>query len=307
MFKIPAPVPSRLKADLTLLLVAVLWGSAFAAQRVAAQLGSVYFFNGARFLLAALILLPVGRRSKVLPGQWKWMCAAGVVLFVASALQQAGLLTTSAANAGFLTSLYVVLVPFVLFIGWGQKPHGMAVVAVVMAGVGAFLLSTGGRFEVRAGDALELAGAAFWALHVVLLGKFASAYDAISFSMGQLLVGSALNWLVGAFVEPLPWPTPTVLIGAILYTAVISLALGYTLQIWGQRHTPPTDAAIILSLESVFAATAGALVLAEKLLPVQIGGCALIILAAILAQARSWSRIQSSIPAGDASSTGGDT
>jgi drug/metabolite transporter (DMT)-like permease len=307
MSKIPGLAPLRLKADLTLLLVAVLWGSAFAAQRVAAQLGSVYFFNGARFLVAALILAPLGRRSRVLPGQWKWMCAAGAVLFVSSAVQQAGLLTTSAANAGFLTSLYVVLVPFVLFIGWRQKPHVMAVLAVVMAGAGAFLLSTGGRFEIRSGDALELGGAAFWALHVVLLGKFASPYDAISFSMGQLLVGSGLNWLVGAFVEPLPWPAPIALIGAILYTAVISLALGYTLQIWGQRHTPPTDAAIILSLESVFAAIAGALVLAEKLLPVQMGGCALIILAAVVAQARGWSKMKGSIPARDASLTGGDT
>lgn len=306
MSKIPAPARLRLEADLTLLLVAVLWGSAFAAQRVAAQLGSVYFFNGARFLLAALILLAVGRRSRVLPGQWACMCAAGAVLFVASAVQQEGLLTTSASNAGFLTSLYVVLVPFVLYIGWRQKPPVMAVLAVVMAGAGAFLLSTGGRFEVRSGDALELTGAAFWALHVVLLGRFASAYDAISLSMGQLFVGSALNWLVGAFVEPLPWPVPTVLIGAILYTAVISLALGYTLQILAQRHTPPTDAAIILSLESVFAAIAGGLVLAEKLLPVQIVGCALIILAAILAQARSWSRIKSAVPARDSSGTGGD-
>jgi drug/metabolite transporter (DMT)-like permease len=307
MLRISAPAPLRLKADLTLLLVAVLWGSAFAAQRVAAQLGSVHFFNGARFLLAALILVPLGRRSKILPGQWPWMLAAGAVLFVSSAVQQAGLISTSAANAGFLTSLYVVLVPFVLFIGWRQKPQAMAVCAVALAGVGAFLLSTGGRFEVRSGDAMELAGAAFWALHVVILGKFASAYDAISFTMGQLLVGSGLSWLLGAFVELLPWPPPAVLIGAVLYTAAISLALGYTLQVWGQRHTPPTDAAIILSLESVFAAIAGGLFLAEKLLPVQIGGCALIILGAVLAQARSWSKIKSSIPARHASNTGGDT
>ena len=141
----------------------------------------------------------------------------------------------------------------------------------------------------------------------MLLGKFASAYDAISFSMGQLMVGSVLNWIVGVLVEPIPWPAPAVLLGAVLYTAVFSLALGYTLQIWGQRHTPPTDAAIILSLESVFAAIAGAIVLAEKLLPIQVAGCALIIFAAVLAQARSRSTIKGSISAQDVSHIGGDT
>jgi drug/metabolite transporter (DMT)-like permease len=199
--------PLRLRADLVLLLVAALWGSAFVAQRVAAEGGSVYFFNAARFLLAALLLLALRRNTRMGTGQVFWMCAAGTVLFSASALQQAGLLTTSASNAGFLTSLYVVLVPFVVFVGWRQKPHPWALVAVLMAAAGAYLLSTAGQFAVQAGDALELGGAAFWALHVVLLGKFAAPYDAISFSTGQMLVASALNWLAGALVEPvrLPW------------------------------------------------------------------------------------------------------
>jgi drug/metabolite transporter (DMT)-like permease len=156
------------------------------------------------------------------------------------------------------------------------------------------MLSTAGRFAVRSGDALELVGAAFWALHVVLLGKFAAAYEAISFSIGQLVVCSVMNWTVAAVIEPVPLPASAILLVAVLYTAIFSLALGYTLQIWAQRHTPPTDAAIILSLESVFAALAGAMVLAERLLPIQIGGCALIILAAVLAQVRSRSTILNS-------------
>jgi drug/metabolite transporter (DMT)-like permease len=222
------------------------------------------------------------------------MGAAGAVLFISSAVQQAGLLTTSAGNAGFLTSLYVVLVPFVLLLGWGQRPPLRALLAVLMAAVGAFMLSTAGRFAFRSGDALELVGAAFWALHVVLLGKFAAAYEAISFSIGQLVVCSVMNWTVAAVIEPVPLPASAILLVAVLYTAIFSLALGYTLQIWAQRHTPPTDAAIILSLESVFAALAGAMVLAERLLPIQIGGCALIILAAVLAQVRSRSTILNS-------------
>lgn len=284
----------RLKADLTLFLVAILWGSAFAAQRIAAQHGSVYFFNGARFLLAALMLLPFALRTKLGPNQLGWMVAAGSILFVGSALQQAGLLTTSAGNAGFITSLYVVLVPVVIWAGWNEAPAWTAILAVVLAVSGAFLLSTGGQFAARAGDVLELAGAAFWALHVVVLGKFAARYEPVAFSAGQLFVGSALNFLLSGIVEHTSYPVPPALTAAIVYTAVFSLGLGYTLQIWGQRHTPPTDAAIILSLESVFAAVAGWLVLSERLELPQILGCLFILGAVVLSQAGRWGRIRNS-------------
>jgi drug/metabolite transporter (DMT)-like permease len=113
----------RLKADLVLLLVAVLWGSAFAALRAAGLVGSVFFFNAARFLVAGIILLPFAVRTPVTWTQVWWACAAGMVLFIASALQQAGLRTTTAGNAGFLTSLYVVFVPLVMFFGWNDRPH----------------------------------------------------------------------------------------------------------------------------------------------------------------------------------------
>lgn len=285
-------VHMRLKADLTLLLVAILWGSAFAAQRVAAQLGGVFFFNAARFLLAGLILLALRPRVRLSRAQWLWMSAAGTILFLASALQQAGLLTTTAGNAGFITSLYVVIVPFVMLAGWGERPHWLAVLAVLLAGFGAFLLSTGGQMRVQSGDALELAGAAFWALHVVLLGKFASKFDAISFSAGQLLVGSLLNFGAAALFERGTIALPAPLLGAILYTAVMSLGLAYTLQIWGQKHTPPTDAAILLSLESVFAVLGAWVWLGETLSNVQIDGCVVILVAVILSQAKGWGRIE---------------
>jgi drug/metabolite transporter (DMT)-like permease len=281
----------RIRADLVLLLVAVLWGSAFAAQRTAGLWGSTFVFNGARFLLAALMLLPFALRSRLRRGQLLWMMIAGVILFAASSLQQEGLKTTTAANAGFLTSLYVVLVPLVLFAGWGERPKMIALIAVALAVGGAYLLSAGLELQVRPGDLLELAGAAFWAIHVVLLGKYAPRYNALTFSMGQMLVASALSWIASAWVEPLVLPLPPDLIGAILYTAVVSLGLGYTLQIWGQRHTPPTDAALILSLESVFAAVAGYIVLGEQLTPVQLVGCAVIVVAVVLSQLAAWGKI----------------
>ncbi|OGO78313.1 MAG: hypothetical protein A3K41_10125 [Chloroflexi bacterium RIFOXYD12_FULL_57_15] len=280
----------RLKADLTLLIISVIWGTAFVAQRVAGQMGSVYLFNGARYLLAALAVLPfVGRNiiSSTPRAQFQWMFLAGFLLFIASAFQQVGIVYTTAGNAGFITSLYVVLVPIVLFSLWRERLRWLSVAAVGIAVAGAFLLSTAGRFEVRAGDALELVGALFWAFHVVVLGKFASRFESISFSVGQLAVCGLLNLGVGAFAEtslPLNWP----LVGAILYTALFSLGLCYTLQIWAQRHTPPADAALILSLESVFAVLAGWWLLDERLEAIQVLGCVLIFAAVLLSQFKDW-------------------
>ncbi|NWG33253.1 MAG: DMT family transporter [Chloroflexi bacterium] len=280
----------RLKADLTLLFVAVIWGSAFVAQRVAGQLGSVYLFNGVRYILAGLVVLPFVRRNSISSRpreQYKWMFVAGFLLFVAAAFQQAGMLYTTAGNAGFITSLYVVFVPFVVLLGWKEKPHRLSIMAVILAGAGAYLLSTGGQFEVQRGDVLELVGALFWAMHVVMLGKFASQFEPLSFSAGQLLVGGFLNLLLGFFVEQpvFTWS----LAGAAVYTAVMSLGLCYTLQVWAQRHTPPSDAALILSLESVFAVLAGWVLLGERLGGVQIAGCVLIFGAVAVSQFKEWS------------------
>ncbi len=284
----------RLKADLTLLLVAIIWGSAFVAQRVAGQMGSVYLFNAARYLLAALAVLPlalrVGRASsptRMPREQYKWMLIAGSLLFAGSALQQVGVVYTTAGNAGFITGLYVVLVPIALFIVWREKPHWMSIVAVVLAGVGAFLLSTGGKLEFKAGDVLVLISALFWTFHVIVLGKYASKFEAMTFSVGQLFICGILNFGLGVFVEPFP-PFDWSLIAAVAYTALFSLALAYTLQIWAQRHTPPADAALILSLESVFAVLAGWLLLNETLVAIQILGCVLIFIAVVLSQFKDW-------------------
>lgn len=280
----------RLKADLTLLFVSILWGTAFVAQRVAGQLGGVYYFNGLRYMLAALVVLPFAGRanfSSCLKEQTKWVLVAGFLLFIASAFQQAGMLYTTAGNAGFITSLYVVLIPVLLFLFWGEKPYWLLVVAFVLAGAGAFLLSTGGRFEIRAGDVLELAGALFWAVHVIVLGKFAVKFEAITFSVGQLAICGVLNLLTGVFVEDgIAFSTPIVF--AIAYTALFSLGLSYTLQVWAQKHTPPADAALILSLESVFAVLAGWLILDERLAGIQILGCVMIFFAVMLSQIREW-------------------
>jgi drug/metabolite transporter (DMT)-like permease len=285
----------RLKADITLLFISIIWGSAFAAQRIAGHLGSVYLFNGARYLLAGFVVLPfalrAGRQNVTQPGhrqqQWWWMGAAGFILFIAAGLQQAGMLWTSAANAGFITSLYVVFVPIVLLLVWREKPSWLAIAAVMVAVLGAFLLSSAGKgLRLEPGDALELAGALAWTLHVILLGKVASKFEPMSFSVGQLIICGVLNLIVGLFVERPSLPDIMQLMLPVLYTALLPLGLGYTLQVWAQRHTPPADAALILSLESVFAALSGWIVLKEMLEPVQILGCVLIFAAVLLSQAK---------------------
>ena len=288
----------RFKADLTLFFISIIWGSAFVAQRLAGQVGSVYIFNGVRYLLAGLVVLPFAWRSlranrvegvPDLPrAQYKWMFIAGFLLFIGSALQQAGMLYTTAGNAGFITSLYVVLIPILLFFLFGEKPHWLFIVAIVLAMAGAFLLSTGGKFEgIHTGDLLEIIGALFWAFHVVVLGKYAHHFESMTFSVGQLLVCGLVNLGIGLVIEPLP-VFDTNFLFAIGYTAFLSLGLCYTLQIWAQKHTPPADAALLLSLESVFAVISGWLLLDERLAVVQIIGCVMIFGAVLLSQFKEW-------------------
>ena len=279
----------RLKADLTLFAVAVIWGTAFITQGVAAQYHVAYLFNGVSFILASLILLPfIPRGHKLSREQVKWMLVAGAILFVATALQQVGIFYTKVANAGFLTSLYTVFTPFLLWIGFREKPHWIDLVAVSLASLGAYLLSTAGTFHIQPGDGLELIGAIFWGLHFVVLGKFASRFEPVSFAAGHFFISGLLNFLMGLAFENLGLLTPLPLLGAILYRAVFSVGVGYTLQVWGQRHTPPTDAALILGLEAVFAVISAWVVLHQTLLPVQLLGCIIIFVAVMFSQLKGW-------------------
>jgi len=306
------PISMRLKADLVLFIISMIWGSAFVAQRLAGQIRSVFFFNGARYLLAALVVLPFAIRAarfvkKDNPntprGQYIWIFIEGLLLFMASALQQAGMVYTTAGNAGFITSLYVVLVPVVLFLFWHEKSHWISIVAMILAAGGGFLLSTAGKFEAHIGDILELIGALFWTIHIIILGKVASKFEAISFSGGQLVICAALNMSLGIFCEPIPLFSWSFMFG-IAYTGILALGLCFTLQIWAQRHTSPADAALVLSLESVFSILAGWLFLNEKLSPIQILGCSLIFTAVLLSQSKEYNYFTNSRPAKVESETG---
>ena len=278
----------RFKADLTLLFVTVLWGSAFVVMRVAAGYGIVFFLNGLRFLLGALLLLPFANLRKAFDRtNVGFVILAGFAFFMGVGFQQAGLVTTTAGNGGFITSLYVVIVPLLLWVFWKEPPSWLTRVAVLMAVAGGFLLSTGGSFQVKPGDLLIFIGSLFWALHVIVVSKVQGKIEALPFAFGQFAVCAGLNLVAGVFLEHPARADMLAIIPAILYTGVFSIAIGFTLQVIAQKHTPTNDAALIMSLESVFAVLFGWIFLRETLLPVQITGCIFILAAVVLVQAKN--------------------
>ncbi|OGO40863.1 MAG: hypothetical protein A2W36_02180 [Chloroflexi bacterium RBG_16_58_14] len=286
----PAQHNLRLRADLTLLLVSVIWGSAFVAQRVAAQHMGGYLFNGLRFLLGALVLLPLAlQRRQTAPlsgrGALPWVLLAGGLIFIGASLQQLGMRYTTAGNAGFITGLYVVLIPVILAIGWRQPPRPVVWLAAALATMGLFLLSTGGRFTLALGDALELAGAFMWAFHLILIGWLVQRVSVPKLAVAQYLICGLLSLLFSLFVETNSLHGVTVVWWTVVYTGILSIGVGYTLQAVGQKVAPPADAAILLSLEAVFAALAGWLILGELLTSVQLIGCGLMLVGMVLAQA----------------------
>jgi len=285
LFRMATVDRTRLKADLTLFLVAAIWGSSFAVQRQVASSTGPFLFNGSRYLLAGLLLLPLVRfRIRVKARSWLWMLAAGTILVGGSVLQQAGMQWTTAGNAGFITGLYVVFIPLMILAVWRQRLAWTVWVAAAVAALGIFLLSANGKFVLAPGDGLELAGSVLWAAHVILVGKAMQRLDALPFAIGQYLVAGVLNLAIGLVVEPGTLPGLVGAWWAIAYVGVFSVAIGFTLQAVAQKHAPPTDASLILSLESVFAAIFGFILLGETLQPLQWLGAGLIMASIILSQ-----------------------
>ncbi len=280
---------SRLMADLTLLCVALIWGSAFVVQRIAAGQVGVFTFNGLRFLLGALALLPFVRKQNSSGSGRDLLLTGGVILAgglmaFGAAFQQAGLRYTTAGNAGFITGLYVVLIPLFLGVSMRRRPRLVIWLSALLAAAGLFLLSTGGVLQVNQGDGLVFISSIFWALHVILIDWMVRRMDVLRFAFGQYLVCGALSLSLGFVLEPGSLIPTLEQWWLIAYTGVLSVGLGYTLQAVGQRVAPPADAAIILSLEAVFAAFSGWVFLNENLSPVQLTGCGVMLLGMLLAQ-----------------------
>jgi len=287
------------RADSLLLLAAIIWGSAFVAQRVGMSYVGPLTFNGIRFALGAMVLLPLIRRRDPEPEveggpvqhRMVWPTVgggalAGLVLFVAATLQQVGLVYTTAGKAGFITGLYVIIVPL-LGLLWGHQPGWGGWLGAGLATVGLYLLSVTGIFTFAPGDLWELFGALFWAIHVLLLSWLSPRMDGIRLACAQYVVCSLLSLIVAGFTEAI---TRDGLHGAlipILYGGILSVGVAYTLQVVAQRDAPPTHAAIILSLEAVFAALAGWLILDEMLSLRGLIGCILMFSGMLTALLRS--------------------
>jgi drug/metabolite transporter (DMT)-like permease len=277
----------RLRADLLLLLVALVWGSAFVAQRLGMGEVGPFVFNAMRFAVGALILVPVigWRRLRAMPrAELRRGVLLGLPLFAAASLQQIGLIWTTAGKAGFITSLYVVFVPLLLALMWQKRIGWGHWLAVGLSTAGLFLLSVRPDLRLAPGDGWVLGSAVMWALHVIAIGRIVPERDPLRLALIQFLVCSLLSTPAALLLEPGPGGDLLLAMPAVLYAGVLSIGLGYTGQVMAQRQTEPTHAAIILSTESVFAALFGWLALGEDLSPLQLGGCALMLAGTLLAQ-----------------------
>lgn len=276
---------ARVSADLALFCAALVWGTGFAIQRIAAQHLGVFFFNGFRFLLGSFVLLALIRfKLHIEKKDFPWVLLAGALLFTAGGLQQAGLRTTNAANAGFITGLYTLLVPIILWAFFKKKISPLIWVAAAVAVFGNLLLSLGKHFQINPGDYLEFAGAILWAVHIIVINRQADHMDALQLNTGQLIVAGILNLIAGLIFEPQSIAGFSSVYWTILYSGLLPVGLGFTLQVIGQKHAPPADAALIMSMEAVFGAIFGFLILGETLTFLQIFGCALIFGAIVLSQ-----------------------
>jgi drug/metabolite transporter (DMT)-like permease len=282
---------SRLSADGLLLFTAILWGVTFVAQKYATATMPALAFVAARFAVSAVALAPFAlwefRRKPHAPNRDEWGLALviGLALFFGTTLQQAGIETTSATNAGFLTACYVVLTPFVVWALTGARPRVIIVGAGFVSLVGAWLLASGGIGPPNVGDALVLLADFAWATVIALTPIFlARSGRPLLLAFVQYTVCTGLAALCSALFESIPSGALVATLPTILFAGIVSGALAYTIQIFAQAHTPPAEAALILALEGVFAAIAGALLLSERLTAIGALGCVLIMAGALAAE-----------------------
>ena len=282
----------KIKSTSLLFLTAIIWGFAFVAQRVGADYVGAFTFNGVRFLLGAFSLVPViliFEKEKFDKNKFKSTVVtgilAGVILFIASSLQQFGIVFTgSAGKAGFLTGLYIVLVPLIRFL-MGKKTSVLTFVGAVFAVAGLFFLCmTGDKITLGIGDIVLIIGAFFWAAHILVIDKFVNIVSALKFSMVQFLTCGILGIIFALFTETIEVSAIKQAGIPILYGGLMSVGVAYTCQILGQKKADPTFASIIFSTESVFSAIGGALILHEMMSGRGYLGCVLIFIGIILSQ-----------------------
>ncbi len=286
-----------IKSDLILLVTALIWGLAFVAQRMGMEHIGPFTFNAIRFAMGAIVLLPFlflmkgekKERKQPAPGDRDLLMRggliAGIVLFMGSSFQQYGIVYTTAGNAGFITSLYVIFTPILgLFVG--QRPGIKVWIGAFIATIGLYLLSVTGSFNISTGDLLVLISAFFYAIHVLVIGWLSPKFNSIKIALLQFFAVAVMSFVASYISEIMIWEQIRKAAIPILYAGIFSTGLAFTLQIIGQRKTIPSHAAILLSFEAVFAVLGGWVILNESSTLRQIIGCVLMFVGIIIAQYR---------------------
>lgn len=278
---------SRVQANLVLLVAAAIWGSTFVVQQISMEALGPTTFTAARFLLGAFVVLPLalreyraarGRGVTLTFMDFAGFALCGAALFTGALLQQIGIIHTTVTNAGFLTALYVPTVPLLALLAFRKFPHWSVWPSALGCLIGTYFLSGGGDIDIQAGDWWVIASALFWALHVLFVGIMVKRTGMpVTLACTQFFACAALGWGWAFGTEAVTLAALSDGFYGILYAGVLSVGIGFTLQVVGQGHTEPADAAIILSMETVFAAIGGAIFLQERLAPVELMGCALIL------------------------------
>ncbi len=283
----------HVRSDLLFLLSAIIWGFAFVAQRMGMDHVGPFTFNGIRFLLGALVLVPFiyRRRNRQEESHPPWQGdrlilyggLAGMAIFAGASLQQIGLVYTTAGKAGFITGLYVVIVP-ILGLLWGQRTNAGTWGGALLAAAGMYLLSVNEDFSIAYGDLLELAGAVMWACHIHLIGWLSPKTDPLRLAFVQFMVCALASLLTATAVESATLAAIVAAALPIVYGGALSVGVAYTLQVVAQRHAHPAHAAILLSLEAVFAAVGGWWILGEVMSGRAISGCTLMFSGMLVSQ-----------------------
>ena len=281
----------KIKGNLLLLLTAIIWGFSFTAQSVGMDSLSPSTFNGIRTLLGAIVLIPLvvptAKRSFQNPetkkNTIKGGVICGIILCLASTLQTYGLKFSGTGKAGFITALYIVFVP-ICYLFAGNKISIKIIASVIIATLGMYLLCGGGEFYLGRGEIVLLISSLLFTAHILVIDKFSPKSDGVTMSCIQFAVSGTLN-IIYMFLFDNPQIAPILNCWLpIIYSGALSCGVAYTLQIVGQKYADPTSASLLMSLESVFAAIGGWIILGQKMSPKEIAGCAIMFFAIILIQ-----------------------
>ena len=283
-----------IRADLIMLLAAAIWGFAFVAQREGMETMGPFLFNAARFFIGSAVLFPLvwylSKKNKTPTNKdtstKKFLIAgiiAGLFLFLASSFQQVGIQYTTAGKAGFITGLYIFFVPLI-GIFFGQRTGSGTWLGAFIAVIGLYLLSINDDFSIARGDLLQLICAVFFAAHILVVGYVAKRMDPLKLSLIQYVVSGVLSFFIAIAIEVITWQMIVDTAIPLLYAGVMSIGVGYTLQVVAQQHAKSSHAAIILGLEGAFAVLGGWLILDENLSTRGLIGCGLMLSGMFLSQ-----------------------